>query len=72
MNLRILIQMKLDQDIFNLLCEDETAEELSIKVIKQIVRLEQILQWFSTNQLSYEITFEAEEMQKVFEKIHKI
>lgn len=65
-------EMQLDQDIFNLLCEDETAEELSIKVIKQIVRLEQILQWFSTNQLSYEITFEAEEMQKVFEKIHKI
>lgn len=65
-------EMQLDQDIFNLLCEDETAEELSIKVIKQIVRLEQILQWFSTNQLSYEITFEAEEMQKVFEKIHKV
>lgn len=65
-------EMQLDQDIFNLLCEDETAEELSIKAIKQIVRLEQILQWFSTNQLSYEITFEAEEMQKVFEKIHKI
>ena len=65
-------EMQLDQDIFNLLCEDETAEELSIKAIKQIVRLEQILQWFSTNQLSYEITFEAEEMQKVFEKIHKV
>ena len=65
-------EMQLDQDIFNLLCEDETAEELSIKAIKQIVRLEQILQWFSTNQLSYEITFEAEEMQKVLEKIHKI
>ena len=65
-------EMQLDQNIFNSLCEDETAEELSIKVIKQIVRLEQILQWFSTNQLSYEITFEAEEMQKVFEKIHKI
>ena len=65
-------EIQLDQDTFNLLCEDETAEELSIKAIKQIVRLEQILQWFSTNQLSYEITFEAEEMQKVFEKIHKI
>ena len=65
-------EMQLDQNIFNSLCEDETAEELSIKAIKQIVRLEQILQWFSTNQLSYEITFEAEEMQKVFEKIHKI
>lgn len=65
-------EMQLDQNIFNSLCEDETAEELSIKVIKQIVRLEQILQWFSTNQLSYEITFEAEEMQKVFEKIHKV
>lgn len=65
-------EMQLDQNIFNSLCEDETAEELSIKAIKQIVRLEQILQWFSTNQLSYEITFEAEEMQKVFEKIHEI
>ena len=65
-------EMQLDQNIFNSLCEDETAEELSIKAIKQIVRLEQILQWFSTNQVSYEITFEAEEMQKVFEKIHKI
>lgn len=63
--------MQLDQNIFNSLCEDETAEELSIKVIKQIVRLEQILQWFSANQLNYEITFEVEQMQKVFEKIHK-
>lgn len=65
-------EMQLDQNIFNSLCEDETAEELSIKVIKQIVRLEQILQWFSANQLNYEITFEVEQMQKVFEKIHKI
>lgn len=64
-------EMQLDQNIFNSLCEDETAEELSIKVIKQIVRLEQILQWFSANQLNYEITFEVEQMQKVFEKIHK-
>lgn len=64
-------EMQLDQNIFNSLCEDETAEELSIKVIKQIVRLEQILQWFSANQFNYEITFEVEQMQKVFEKIHK-
>ena len=34
--------MQLDQNIFNSLCEDETAEELSIKVIKQIVRLDSV------------------------------
>lgn len=65
-------EMQLNQNMFNLLCEDEAAEELSIKAIKQLVRLEQVLQWLSTNQLKYEITFEVEQMQKVFEKIHKI
>lgn len=61
-------QQPFNKEVFSNLCSNEASDNLSIKQIKQIMKLIDIVKFFNSKGMLYEMTFESSEVQKLFKE----